>query len=138
VPNASGQPRPSSEREPGQNACGPSGDGSDMTPGQVVRFDANLLKRQSSSVLPALALNKHTRRTGAGALRELRDTIIGLLREPNETMCAECVATALGQPVGAIMMTILGPHERFTSFKGVCCTCHRYARVVRREAPGRA
>ena len=103
-------------------------------PGQVARLDANSLKRQSSIVLPALASNKHTRRAGAGALRELRDTILGLLRQPDETLCAECVATVLGRPVGGVMMTILGLHERFASFQGVCSTCHRYARVVRRES----
>jgi hypothetical protein len=103
----------------------------------VVRVDANSLRHQSSSVLPALALNKHTRRAGAGDLHELRDTISGLLRESDETICAECVATALGQPVGVVMMTILGLHDRFTSFQGMCSICHRYARVVGREAPGR-
>jgi hypothetical protein len=100
----------------------------------MVRFDANSLKHQSLIVSPALASNKRTRRAGAGALRELRDTIVGLLRQPDETLCAECVATVLGRPVGGVMMTILGLHERFTSFQGVCSTCHRYARVVRREA----
>ena len=105
-----------------------------MMPRQVVHLDANSLKRQSSIVLPALASNKHTRRAGGGALRELRDIIDELLRQPDEMLCAECVATVLGRPVGGVMMTILGLHERFTSFQGVCSTCHRYARVVRREA----
>lgn len=107
-----------------------------MTPGPAVRVDANSLKRQSSSVLPALALNKQTRRAGAGALRELRETIIGLLREPEQTMCAECVAMALGKQIGIVMMTMLGLDDRFTSFQGVCSTCHRHARVIRREVPG--
>jgi len=52
------------EREPGQNACGPSGDESDMTPRPSGPLDANSLKRQSSIVLPALASNKHTPRGG--------------------------------------------------------------------------
>ena len=66
-------------------------------------------------------------------MRELRDTILGLLREPDETMCAECVATALGQQVRVVIMTILGLRHGVTSFRGVCSTCHRYAHVIRRE-----
>jgi ADP-ribose pyrophosphatase YjhB (NUDIX family) len=128
------QPRAGNEREAGQNACGLSGDESGMTPRPGGPLDANSLKRQSSIVLPALASNKHTRRAGAGALRELRDTISGLLRQPDETLCAECVATVLGRPVGGVLMTILGLHGRLTSLHGVCSTCHRYTRVVRREA----
>lgn len=69
-------------------------------------------------------------------MRELRDTLIGLLRGPGQTMCAECVAAALGQRVGVIMMTILGLPDRLTSCQGVCSTCHRPARVIRREAHG--
>ena len=65
-------------------------------------------------------------------MRELRDTIIGLLRQPKETVCAECVARALGRPVGGVMMTILGLHERVALVQGVCSICHRYARVVTR------
>jgi len=99
-------------------------------------LDSNSLEQRPSIILPALALNKRTRRPGAGALRELRETIVGLLREPGETMCAECVATALNQRVGVVMMTMLGLDERFASFHGVCSTCHRHARVIRREAPG--
>jgi hypothetical protein len=49
-------------------------------------------------------------------------------------LCAECVATVLGRPVGGVLMTMLGLHGRLTSFQGVCSTCHRYARVVGREA----
>lgn len=70
-------------------------------------------------------------------MRELRDTIIELLGEPAEIMCTECVATALGKSVGVVMMTVIGLHDRFTSFQGVCSTCHRHARVIRRETPGR-
>jgi hypothetical protein len=99
----------------------------------VVHRDANSLKHQPSRVLPALALNKHPHRVGAGALRKLRDTILGLLREPDETMCVECVATALGQQVGVVIMTILGLRDGVASFQGVCSTCHRHARVIRRE-----
>lgn len=69
-------------------------------------------------------------------VHELRDIISGLLREADKTICAECVATALGQPVGAVMMTILGLHDRFTSSEGRCSICHRYARVVGRGVPG--
>jgi hypothetical protein len=69
-------------------------------------------------------------------LRELRDTIVGLLTEPHHTLCAECVATALGQRVGVVLMTILGLHDGVASFHGVCSTCHRYTRVIRREVPG--
>ncbi len=99
-------------------------------------LDPNSLKHRPSSVWPALASNKHARRAGAGALRELRETIVGLLREPGETLCAECVATALNQRVGVVMMTMLGLDERFASFHGVCSTCHRHVRVIKREAPG--
>lgn len=83
-------------------------------------------------MLPALASNKHRRRAGAGALRELRDTIIGLLREPGEAMCAECVAAALGQQVRVVMMTMLGFDDRVASFRGMCSSCHRRGRVIRR------
>ena len=64
---------------------------------------------------------------------KLRDTIVRFLREPDESVCAECVAAALGQAVGVVMMTILGLHDRIISFQGVCPTCHRYARVIRRD-----
>lgn len=70
-------------------------------------------------------------------MRELRDTIIGLLRKPDETLCAECVATVLGQQVGVVIMTILGLRREVASFQGVCSTCHRHVRVIRREThPG--
>jgi hypothetical protein len=75
---------------------------------------------------------KATRRTGAGALRELRETIIRLLGEPGETMCVECVAGALGRQVGIVMMTILGFDDRVASFHGVCSSCHGRALVIRR------
>jgi len=94
----------------------PSGDESDMMPNRRGPLDANSLKHQPSRVLPALALNKHTRRTGTGALHEVREIIIALLREPDETMCVECVATALGQQVGVVMMTMLGLPHRVASF----------------------
>jgi hypothetical protein len=70
---------------------------------------------------------------GAGALRELRETIIGLLREIDETICAECVATTLGQSAGVVMMTILGLRDGVASVQGVCSACHRNTRVIRRE-----
>lgn len=70
-------------------------------------------------------------------MRELRDTIIGLLRQPEKTLCAECVATALGRPVGGVMMTILGLHEQVALFQGMCSICHRYARVVKRDPRAR-
>ena len=70
-------------------------------------------------------------------MQTLRDTIIGLLGEPDEIMCAECVAAALGQAVGVVMMNILGLRDRFISFQGVCSTCRRDTRVIRREGPGR-
>ena len=108
-----------------------------MTPSLVVPVDTNSLKHRPPGVWPALASNKHARRAGAGALQKLRDTIVRLLREPDQTMCAECVATALGQAVGVVMMTILGLRDRFISFQGVCSTCHRDTRVIRREGPGR-
>lgn len=104
-----------------------------MTPRPNGPLDANSLKDQPSGVLPALALNRHMRRVGAGAVRELRETILGLLREPDETMCAECIATALGQQVGTVLMTMLGLDHRVSSFHGVCSTCHRRARVIKRE-----
>lgn len=66
-------------------------------------------------------------------MRELRDTILGLLREPDETLCAECVATALGQQARVVIMIILGLRDRVASFQGVCSACHRHARVIRRE-----
>jgi hypothetical protein len=71
----------------------------------MVRLDVNSLKYLPFGLSPALALNRNIRCAGAGALGELRETIIGLLRERDQTMCAECVATALGQPVGVVMMT---------------------------------
>jgi len=104
----------------------------------VVHSAANVLKHQPSRVRLALASNKHARCPGAGALREVRDTIVGLLREPDQAMCAECVAAALGQHVGVIMMIILGLPDRLISYHGMCSTCHRPARVVRREAPARS
>jgi len=106
-----------------------------MMPNLRGPLDANSLKHRPSRVLPALALNKHTRRTGAGALHEVREIMIELLREPDETMCVECVATALGQQIGVVMMAMLGLPDRVASFQGVCSTCHRYARVIRRAAP---
>ena len=108
-----------------------------MMPNPRGPLDSNSLKHQPSRLLPALALNKHTPRTGVGALHEVREIIIALLREPHETMCVECVATALGQQVGVVMMTMLGLPDRGASFQGVCSTCHRYARVIRRAAPER-
>jgi hypothetical protein len=69
-------------------------------------------------------------------LHKLRDTIVRLLREPDESVCAECIAAALGQAVGVVMMTILGLRDRVISFEGVCSTCHRYARVIRRDGRG--
>ncbi len=53
-------------------------------------------------------------------MHDVREIIIGLLREPDETMCVECVATALGQQVGVVMMTMLGLPDRVASFQGVC------------------
>ncbi len=69
-------------------------------------------------------------------MHKLRDAIVRLLREPDESVCAECVAAALGQAVGVVMMTILGLRDRVISFEGVCSTCHRYARVIRRDGRG--
>lgn len=66
-------------------------------------------------------------------MRELRETMIRLLREPDETLCVECVAAALGQRVSVVMMVMLGLHGRVASYQGVCSTCHRQARVIRRE-----
>ena len=66
-------------------------------------------------------------------MHELREIMIALLREPDETMCAECVATALGQQVGVVTMTMLGLPDRIASFQAVCSICHRYARVIRRS-----
>ena len=69
-------------------------------------------------------------------MRALRETIVGLLREGDEALCAECVATALGQRVGIVMMMILGGlDERVASSQGVCSACHRHVRVIRREIP---
>jgi hypothetical protein len=69
-------------------------------------------------------------------MRQLRDTILALLAGAHETICAECVAAQLGQPVSVIMMTILGLGGRLNSFHGVCSVCHRNARVVGRPEPG--
>ena len=70
-------------------------------------------------------------------MQKPRDTIIRLLRESDESICAECVATVVGQAVGAVMMTVLGLRDRFISFQGVCSTCHRETRVIRQD-PGRS
>jgi hypothetical protein len=83
-------------------------------------------------VLLALASRKHARGAGAGQLRELRDTIIGLLGEPGGAMCAECIAAALGQQVRVVIMTMLGFDDRGASLHGVCSSCHRQVRVIRR------
>ena len=69
-------------------------------------------------------------------MRELRETMIGLLREQDETLCVECVATALEQRVSVVIMVMLGLHGRVVSFQGMCSACHRHARVIRRETPG--
>ena len=108
-----------------------------MTPSLVARVDANSLKDRPPRVLPALASNKHVRRAGAGALEKIRETIVRLFRESDESICAECVATVVGQAVGAVMMTVLGLRDRFISFQGVCSTCHRDTRVIRQD-PGRS
>jgi hypothetical protein len=68
-------------------------------------------------------------------LRELRETIVRLLGESDETLCVECVATALGQRVGVVIMIVLGLHGRVASFHGVCSSCHRPARVIGRQIP---
>lgn len=65
-------------------------------------------------------------------MRQLRETIIGLLREPGEAMCAECIAAALGQQVRVVIMTMLGFDDRVASFHGVCSGCDRRVRVIRR------
>jgi len=106
-----------------------------MTPRPRGLRSANRLKHQPSSVLRGLALNRHVRPDEGRVLRELRETIVGLLREPDQTICAECVATALGRQVGVVMMSILGLRGRVASFEGVCSTCHQPARVLRYEAP---
>lgn len=69
-------------------------------------------------------------------MRELRNTILRLVGDSYETLCAECVATVLRQPVSVVMMTILGLEDRLASSHGVCSACHRYARVIGRQAPG--
>ena len=66
-------------------------------------------------------------------MRALRETIIGLLRDADETLCAECVARALDQRVGIVMMSILGLDGQAASFQGVCSSCHRRARVIGRS-----
>jgi hypothetical protein len=96
----------------------------------VLQADAKSLKHLPLVRLAALASIRHMRPIGAGGLQKLRDTIVRLLREPDESVCAECVAAALGQAVGAVMMTILGLRDRVVSFEGLCSTCHRYARVI--------
>jgi hypothetical protein len=83
-----------------------------------------------------LASNRHTQPRGLGAVRELRETILGLLEERGHTLCAECVATALGHSAGSVMMSILGLGGRVASFQGVCSACHRRARVIKRVAAG--
>ena len=93
------------------------------------------MKLHSADRVVALASSKHCHCPGVGFLRELRNTILGLVRDSYETLCAECVATVIRQPVSAVMMTILGLEDRLASSHGVCSTCHRYARVIRRQAP---
>lgn len=83
-----------------------------------------------------LASNRQ-RRSEASTVRALRETIIGLLREADVTLCAECVARALDQRVGVVMMSILGLDRRAASFQGVCSSCHRRARVIGRATLGR-
>jgi len=112
------------------------GRGTDIAPGRVLQAAAKSLKHRPLVRVAALASIRHMRPVGAGDLHKLRDTIVRLLREPDESVCAECVAAALGQAVGAVMMTILGLHDRIISFEGVCSTCHRYARVIRRDVRG--
>jgi hypothetical protein len=107
-------------------------EGRTCRPGQMIHLDANSPEHQPSRSWLALAPDKQPRRPGARTLRELRDTILGLLREPDETVCAECVATALGQQVRVVTMIMLGLRDRVASFQGVCSTCHRHARVIRR------
>jgi hypothetical protein len=102
----------------------------------VLQADAKSLKHLPQVRLAALASIRHMRPVGAGGLQKLRDTIVRLLSEPDESVCAECVAAALGQAVGVVMMTILGLHDRVISFEGVCSICHRYARVIRRDGRG--
>ena len=68
-------------------------------------------------------------------MEKIRETIIRLFRESDECICAECVATVVGQAVGAVMMTVLGLRDRFISFQGMCSTCHRDTRVIRQD-PG--
>jgi len=68
-------------------------------------------------------------------LRELRETMIRLLREPGQALCIECVATALGQQVSVVMMMMLGLHGRVASGEGVCSACHQRARVIMSSAP---
>ncbi len=102
----------------------------------MLQADAKSLKHLPQFRLAALASIRHMRPVGAEGLQKLRDTIVRLLREPDESVCAECVAAALGQAVGAVMMTILGLRDRVISFEGVCSTCHRYARVIRRDVRG--
>jgi hypothetical protein len=72
----------------------------------------------------------------AGILRQLRDTILGLLAGSYQAVCAECLATMLGRPVSMVMMTMLGLEGRVPSFRGVCSVCHRNARVIGRPEPG--
>ena len=69
-------------------------------------------------------------------MRELRETIVTLIGRPGDVLCAECVATALGQSVGSVMMAILGLAGQVTSSHGVCSRCHRRALVIGRAAPG--
>ena len=102
----------------------------------MLQADAKSLKHLPLVRAAALASIRHMRPVGAGGLHKLRDTIVRFLREPDESVCAECVAAALGQPVGVVMMTILGLHDRIISFQGVCSTCHRFARVIRRDVRG--
>ena len=93
------------------------------------------LKLHSADCPVALASSKHCRSPRLVVLRELRNTILGLVGDSDETLCAECVATLLRQPVNVVMMTILGLEDRLASSHGVCSTCHRYARVIGRQAP---
>ena len=102
----------------------------------MLQADAKSLKHLPLVRAAALASIRHMRPVGAGGLHKLRDSIVRFLREPDESVCAECVAAALGQAVGVVMMTILGLHDRIISFQGVCSTCHRYARVIRRDVRG--
>lgn len=94
-----------------------------MMSGPDGRCPGKCAKPRAVHATASLALSKHA---GPGAgMRQLRVAILEFLAGDHETICAECVAAKLGQPVSVIIMSILGLGSRLNSFHGVCSVCRR-------------